>query len=90
LNGYSITEGRLARLEVPATIITALDDPIIPAHSIERLARPSSLHLTVTRFGGHCGFLERLVGPSWVERRIVAELDAEHEHGEAHTVLTNA
>jgi predicted alpha/beta-fold hydrolase len=75
LNGYSITEGRLARLEVPARIITALDDPIIPAHSLERLARPSCLNLTVTRFGGHCGFLERLVGPSWVERNIVAELD---------------
>jgi uncharacterized protein len=90
LNGYSITEGRLARLEVPATIITSLDDPIIPAHSLERLARPSCLHLTVTRFGGHCGFLERFTGPSWVERRIVAELDAEHEAGEIHTVLTSA
>ena len=90
LNGYSITEGRLARLEVPATIITALDDPIIPAHSLERLARPSSLQLTVTRFGGHCGFLERLVGPSWVERRIVAELDPEHEHSEINTALTSA
>jgi len=79
LNGYSITGGRLSRLEVPATIITSLDDPIIPAHSIERLARPSCLQLTVTRFGGHCGFLERLVGPSWVEWRILAELDAERE-----------
>lgn len=77
LNGYSIIDRRLARLEVPANIITSLDDPIIPAHSLERLARPSCLRLTVTRFGGHCGFLERLVGPSWVEQRIVAELDAE-------------
>jgi predicted alpha/beta-fold hydrolase len=90
LNGYSITEGRLALLEVPATIITALDDPIIPAHSLERLARPPCLRLTVTRFGGHCGFLERLVGPSWVERRIVAELDPESEHGEVGSVLTSA
>ena len=90
LNGYSITEGRLARLEVPATIITALDDPIIPAHSLERLARPSCLQLTVTRFGGHCGFLERLAGPSWVERRIVAELDSEHEPRELGSVLTSA
>jgi uncharacterized protein len=90
LNGYSITEGRLARLEVPATIITALDDPIIPAHSLERLARPSCLQLTVTRFGGHCGFLERLVGPSWVERRIIAELDPEHAPGDISTALTSA
>jgi uncharacterized protein len=90
LNGYSITDGRLARLEVPATIITALDDPIIPAHSLERLAGPACLHLTVTRFGGHCGFLERLSGPSWVEQRIVAELDIEREHREVGSVLTSA
>jgi predicted alpha/beta-fold hydrolase len=75
LNGYSITGGRLDGLEVPATIITSLDDPIIPAHSIESLAHPPSLQLTVTRYGGHCGFLQRLVGPTWVERRIVFELE---------------
>jgi predicted alpha/beta-fold hydrolase len=77
LNGYSITGSRLAHLKVPARIITSLDDPIIPAHSLQRLARAASLQLTVTRHGGHCGFLERLSGPSWVERRIVEELDAE-------------
>ena len=90
LNGYSITEGRLARLDVPATIITSLDDPIIPAHSLERLARPSCLQLTVTRYGGHCGFLERLSGPSWVERRIIAELDPEHQQAELGSILTSA
>ncbi len=88
LNGYSIIDGRLARLDVPANIITALDDPIIPAHSLERLARPSCLRLTVTRFGGHCGFLERLVGPSWVEQRIVAELGAAAEPGELGSALS--
>jgi predicted alpha/beta-fold hydrolase len=48
------------------------------------------LQLTVTRFGGHCGFLERLSGPSWVERRIVAELDPEHQAGELSSILTSA
>jgi predicted alpha/beta-fold hydrolase len=76
LDGYSITGGRLAGIEVPARIITSLDDPIIPAHSLERLGRAPPLRLTVTRHGGHCGFLERLSGPSWVERRIVDELEA--------------
>jgi len=75
LNGYSITGGKLAQLHAPASIITALDDPIIPAHSLEHLAHPPNLRLIVTRYGGHCGFLESLVGPSWVERRIVAELE---------------
>ena len=77
LDGYSITGSRLAPLKIPARIITSLDDPIIPAHSLQRLARSASLQLTVTRHGGHCGFLERLSGPSWVERRIVEEFDSE-------------
>jgi hypothetical protein len=81
LNGYSITGGRLEGLEVPASIITSLDDPIIPAHSLDRLARPSNLSLIVTRYGGHCGFLEHFVGPSWVERRIVTDLEEAEAHG---------
>jgi predicted alpha/beta-fold hydrolase len=76
LNGYSITGGSLEPLKVPARIITSLDDPIIPAHSLQRLARTASLQLTVTRHGGHCGFLERLSGPSWVERKIVEEFES--------------
>jgi predicted alpha/beta-fold hydrolase len=76
LDGYSITDGKLEHLKVPARIITSLDDPIIPAHSLQRLARAASLQLTVTRHGGHCGFLERLTGPSWVERRIVEEFES--------------
>lgn len=81
LNGYSITGGRLESLEVPASIITSLDDPIIPAHSLERVARPANLSLVITRYGGHCGFLEHFVGPSWVERRIVTDLVEAEAHG---------
>jgi predicted alpha/beta-fold hydrolase len=90
LNGYSITGGRLAKLEVPARIITSLDDPIIPAHSLHRLARAASLQLTVTRHGGHCGFLERLSGPSWVERKIVEEFESAQAHEARKLLLANA
>lgn len=82
LDGYAITGRRLAGLTVPATIITSLDDPIIPAGGLERLARPPSLRILVTRFGGHCGFLDRLTGPTWVERRVSAELDVGGEQVE--------
>lgn len=75
LNGYAITGNALARLHLPATLITALDDPIIPARGLERLARPESLRVIVTRRGGHCGFLEDLVNPSWAERKILSELE---------------
>jgi uncharacterized protein len=74
LNGYAITGTRLARLEVPSSIITSADDPIIPVAGLERLARPGALTVTVSRYGGHCGFFEGLAGPSWLERRILTQL----------------
>ncbi len=74
LDGYSLTGHRLEGLEVPSTLLTALDDPIIPPEGLARLARPSCLDIVVTRRGGHCGFLERLNGPTWAERLVVDEL----------------
>jgi predicted alpha/beta-fold hydrolase len=74
LNGYAITGTRLAKLAVPSMLITASDDPIIPVRGLERVARPSTLEVTVTQCGGHSGFFESLEGPSWVERRILAAL----------------
>jgi predicted alpha/beta-fold hydrolase len=74
LNGYAITGGRLARLEVPASIVTSLDDPICPAGGLARLARPAALSITLAPHGGHCGFFDQLTGPTWIERRILAEL----------------
>jgi predicted alpha/beta-fold hydrolase len=38
LEGYAITGDRLATLGAPATILAALDDPIIPAQDLQRLA----------------------------------------------------
>jgi uncharacterized protein len=77
LRGYAITGARLAQLEVPASIVTSHDDPIIPAAGLAQLARPPPLSLTVTRHGGHCGFFAHLSGPTWLERRILALLGGE-------------
>ena len=74
LNGYAITGSRLAHLEVPSSIITSLDDPIIPAGGLAGLAHPAALSVTVSRYGGHCGFFARLPGPTWLERRMVNQL----------------
>ena len=90
LDGYSITGDRLAGLEAPATLITSLDDPIIPAGGLERLARLPTLRVVLTRFGGHCGFLDRLTGPTWVERRILTELDPGGEPAGLDPVLNGA
>src|SRR5262249_10466695 len=74
LNGYAITGARLAELDVPATIITALDDPIIPAGDLEHLPPRPELEVVLTRYGGHCGFLERLGATTWAERRAASLL----------------
>jgi predicted alpha/beta-fold hydrolase len=71
LEGYSVVGSRLAGLEVPTTLLTALDDPIIPASDLPRLPRNSALRVIVTRHGGHCGFLESLSGPSYADRLAV-------------------
>jgi uncharacterized protein len=74
LTGYSITGERLAPLAVPAHILTSLDDPMIPVGGLARLARPPALSVTVTRYGGHCGFIESLAGPTWAERFVMERL----------------
>ncbi|HEV2230268.1 MAG TPA: alpha/beta fold hydrolase [Steroidobacteraceae bacterium] len=74
LNGYAITGGRLAPLAVPAHILTSLDDPMIPVGGLARLARPAALSVTVTRYGGHCGFIDSLAGLTWAERFVLARL----------------
>jgi len=74
LSGYAITGGVLESLEVPTHVITSEDDPMILAHDLARLARPDALELTVTARGGHCGYMDALAGPSWIDRKIVSEL----------------
>jgi predicted alpha/beta-fold hydrolase len=90
LNGYAITGERLASLEVPTSLVTALDDPIIPPSGLEKLARPPALSLTVTRYGGHCGFFDELRGPTWLERRIFGLLGADDARllGREHAAAT--
>jgi len=74
LRGYAIVGEALATLAVPARVICALDDPIIPAADLARLANSAQLAVSTTRHGGHCGFLDSLTGPSWADREILALL----------------
>ena len=66
LDGYAITGSRLATLKAPAVILAALDDPIIPAEDLRRLAVSPLLSVVTTAHGGHMGFLESPFRPSWV------------------------
>ena len=70
-DGYSVGDGRLAGLEIPVTVLTALDDPVIPAHDFEELQGLSNLDLRVSARGGHCGFLRNWRFESAAENLIV-------------------
>ncbi|MBM4195554.1 MAG: alpha/beta fold hydrolase [Gammaproteobacteria bacterium] len=67
LRGYAITGDRLARLEVPAEILLAEDDPVIPVTGATALARPRSLTLRRSRHGGHVSFLADYRLRSWLD-----------------------
>jgi predicted alpha/beta-fold hydrolase len=68
LNGYALTGNTLASLEVPAHILCALDDPIIPAGDLTALARTPWLQVHAVPKGGHCGFMDRFGKESWADR----------------------
>lgn len=71
------------RISVPALVITAEDDPFVPAEPFRSpaLADHPRIDLRLCRFGGHCGF----IGPSsgqddgyWAETQIVEFVAARH------------
>jgi predicted alpha/beta-fold hydrolase len=64
------------RIRVPALILTAEDDPFVPPGPFRDPAVTSNpnIHLTITRHGGHCGFVsEASPGDDgyWAETQIV-------------------
>jgi len=76
LKGYAITGDRLAALEVPAALLLAEDDPVIPAASVLRLARTANLTIHRSRWGGHCGFLSDYRLRTWSDDYLVREFKA--------------
>ncbi len=74
LHGYAVVDGVLDGIVHPTRIISAADDPIIPASDLARLARPPALEITCTPLGGHCGYYEGGRGSTWIEREVYATL----------------
>lgn len=74
LHGYAVVGDALRGIVHPTRIISAADDPIIPADDLARLARPAALEVTSTRFGGHCGFFDGGRGGTWIEREVYSTL----------------
>ncbi len=73
LDGYAITGARLQTLRVPARILAADDDPIIPAADLVRLSPTPLLRVTRTAHGGHCGFLNGILAPAYSDQFTVRQ-----------------
>lgn len=80
LDGYSIALDRLAELRIPATILTAADDPVIPVADFQALRLPANVELDIAAHGGHCGFIADYAMHSftddYIAQRILAHLAA--------------
>lgn len=74
LDGYSIAGDTLAKLLVPATILTSEDDPIIPIAEFRELALAPTTELVITPHGGHCAFILDYSLRSWTDEFIAAHL----------------
>ena len=79
-NGYSIAGDTLASLRIPATILTAADDPVIPIADFGSLKLPPQVELEVAPHGGHCGFIMdfslRSFTEDYIAQRMLARIGA--------------
>ncbi len=63
----------LPDIRVPTTIVSALDDPIVPVEPLSLVERSASTELVITNHGGHLGFLAR-DGRRWMDDFVVHSL----------------
>ncbi len=85
---YRCSAMRVAdRIGIPALIITAEDDPFVPADPFRSPILKANPHieLHLTKHGGHCGFLASRVGDDdgyWAETQIVRFVERQHRESE--------
>ena len=73
-DGYSIAGDRLSSLQVPADILMAQDDPVIPYATFSNWQLPGQARLETACWGGHCGFIENWRGDGFSERWVAQRL----------------
>lgn len=76
LDGYSVAGDAMQAMQIPATIFTAKDDPVIPVGSFEQLALPPNVELDIAPYGGHCGFIRDWGMTSYTDDYIAARFNA--------------
>lgn len=72
--GYSVAGERLRDLPIPADILMAADDPVIPLREFEQVAGFPNVHIELAAHGGHCGFIENVRLDGYAERWVTQRL----------------
>ena len=73
-DGYSVAGDRLRALQLPADVLMAEDDPVIPLDEFRRIAGYPNVQVELAAHGGHCGFIENAALDGYAERWIEARL----------------
>ncbi|WP_343162732.1 alpha/beta fold hydrolase [Oleiagrimonas sp. C23AA] len=76
LDGYSVGVDRLAQMQVPTTILTSEDDPVIPVADFHDLNLSEAVELDISRYGGHCGYIQDWRMNVFTDDYIAARLNA--------------
>ena len=79
-DGYRISRERLSGLRVPADILTAADDPVIPVEDFHALQLPDIARVEIAAHGGHCAFLQDAQLHGYAEDWVSARLSTVLEH----------
>ena len=78
-DGYRISRDRMAGLQVPADILTSVDDPVIPVDDFHDWQLPDNATVEIAAHGGHCAFLRdaslRGYAEDWVAQRLATALE---------------
>ncbi|HLA35613.1 MAG TPA: alpha/beta fold hydrolase [Rhodocyclaceae bacterium] len=71
LNSYALTPELLQRIHCHTHIIAAADDPVIPAEDFAGVPLTEFLDVRVLPYGGHCGFIDSVFSPGWVDKELL-------------------
>jgi len=73
---YGIYGDDIAGIQIPAAIVTAADDPVIPVEDFHDLKSAPSTDLFIHSKGGHNGFVDSVLGPAWYDRFMLRKFEA--------------
>ena len=76
LQGYALTGSAMQLMTIPATILTARDDPMIPVKAFEELDLPANVELDIAPYGGHCSFMHGFNMKSFTDDYIAERFNA--------------